>query len=236
MAQVNPTYVNATSAPDPVILGALTRRYGSENVVWPIVLMKDNMTISYLYERTSKSAVNSRSDNRPISSSGVAQYYLHYLADPRVIVPSNPQLEPMISRRYGCSYEYVTGSQYVTVDIDYVWRKGGLWKGMEVTTFWSEFTTQARAEELVRTLNRRASWAGPEGAHALHSIVNAARDLAIDMHMVLINTIGKVGNSLKTDGNVYMVPLSHPQVDRLAERRTPSDGSFGPFGSFLDSL
>ena len=234
--QTSPKYADVTSVANPILSKTLTERYHRANVVWPIVLIQDNAIVSYLYERSKKNTINDSDDNRPQSSSGLGSHFIDYSSYPRLIVPTSSLLEPFVSPEFTCSYEYVVSSPYSTVDIDYAWNTGKRWKGIELTTFWMEFTNQNRAEDLISKLHRRPSWQGPEGPHGLRKIVEAAQDLELSLHMVCVNTLGKVSNQFKTDGNVYRFPLSPAQIDRLVQGAVPEKGVFSTFAEFLEWL
>jgi len=234
--QTDPKYSHVTSIANPVIVNALERKYGTENVIWPIVLIDGERIIGYLYERNDQNAVNAERDRRPISKAGLPSFFLDYTTMPRRIIPAASFLEPFMAPEYRCSYDYITNSPYSTVDLDYVWAQRSGWKGMELTTFWVEFVNRTRAEELIRKLHRRPSWQGPEGPHGLRKIVEASGDLGIDLFMACVNTVGRVSNQYKTDGNVYWFPLSHDQIDRLVARRLPADANFDSFSAFLQWL
>ena len=237
--QTNPKYSHVTSIANRVIVNALKRKYGRENVIWPIVLIKGKRTIGYLYERNDQNVVNTEQDRRPISKAELPSFLLDYTTMPRRIIPAASRLGPFMAPEYRCSYDYITdyitNSSYSTVDLDYVWMQQSGWKGMELTTFWVEFVNRTRAEQLIKKLHRRPSWQGPEGPHGLRKIVEASDDLGIDLFMVCVNTVGGVSNQYKTDGNVYWFPLSHDQIDRLVRGHLPTDANFDSFSAFLVS-
>ena len=235
-AQTSPKYAEVTSVANPIVLRTLTEKYHGTNVVWPIVLIQGNSIVSYLYERSKKNTINNSDDSRPRSSSGLGSHFIDYSSDPRRIIPMNALLKPFVSPEFTCSYDYVVNSPYSTVDIDYAWKKENQWKGIELTTFWMEFTSQNRAEDLISKLHRRPSWQGPEGPHGLRKIVEAAQDLGISLHMVCVNTVEKVSNQFRTDGNVYRFPLSPAQIDRLVKGAVPEKGVFSTFAEFLEWL
>lgn len=234
--QTKPKYPHVTSIANPVIVHALERKYGTKNVIWPIVLIEGEQIIGYLYERNDRNPVNAEQDCRPISKANLPSYFLDYTTMPRRIIPAPQFLKPFMKPEYRCSYDYITNSPYSTVDLDYVWLPGSEWKGLELTTFWVEFKNRKTAEELIKKLHKRPSWQGPKGAHGLHKIVEASGDLGIDLFMACVNTVGKVSNQFKTDGNVYWFPLSHDQIDRLKAGCLPVGASFDSFSAFLQWL
>ncbi len=99
-----------------------------------------------------------------------------------------------------------------------------------------DFFNYSRASELVSKMNRRPSWQGPNGAHALHKIVDSASDLGIDYYLVCVNTVSKVGSDLKTSGNVYFFQLDHDQIKLLTDGKPPKNAEFCSFNEFLDWL
>jgi len=239
--QNSPRYPHVTSAASSIIVNTLKSKYGAGNVVWPIVLIRDEKIIGYLYERNDRNTVNAERDRRPKSKAGRPSFFVDYTTTPRRVIPPASFLEPFIAPEYQSSYDYVTNSNspYSTVDLDYVWWvQGSGWKGLELTTFSSKFYSRARAEELIRQLHKkRPTWQGPEGPRALRKIVEASDDLGIDLFFVCVNTVGKgVSNRYKTDGNVYWFPLTHDQIDRLVRGDLPVDANFDSFSAFLQWL
>jgi len=235
-AQTVPTYGIATGKSEEPIVKELVIKYGLENIVWPIILSQDNSTKTYLYERNSKNRINNRDDVRPKSESHIPDTFIDYESTPRVIEPWRSELEHAIDECYSCSYDYIISSPYSTVDLDYVWTTSSGWKGFELTTFYVEFINKDRAANLVSKINRRPSWQGPNGAHALYKIVDSSEDLSIDYYMVCVNTISKVGSSIRTDGNVFYFPLTRTQIDRLSSGQPPIDAEFCSFDDFLEWL
>lgn len=85
-------------------------------------------------------------------------------------------------------------------------------------------------------MNRRPSWSGPNGAHALLKVAAAAQDLNIEYYMVFANTIGKVGSALKTNGNVLYFPLTVDAVNFLSRGQVPPNAIFCSFQNFMNQL
>ena len=235
-AQTVPTYSIATGKPEEPIVRELIDKYGYDNISWPIILNSDNKTIAYLYERNEKNKINSEYDNRPSSSSGLPTFFLDYTSHPRQIAPRADFLINFVDEKFSCSYDYIINSPFSTVDLDYVWNFEGGFKGFELTTFWMDFYSHSRAAELVSKMCRRPSWQGPNGAHALHKIVDCAADLGIDYYLVCVNTVSKVGSNIKTSGNVFFFRLNHEQIDRLSRGLPPQYYQFCNFSQFLDWL
>lgn len=235
-AQTVPTYGIATGKSEEPIVKELVLKYKLENIVWPIVLSQDSHTKTYLYERNSKNRINDIDDVRPVSKSGIPDTFLNYESKPRIISPHRDELEHLIDECHSCSYDYIINSPYSTVDLDYVWNTEEGWKGFELTTFYVEFNTKDRAANLVSKINRRPSWQGPNGAHALYKVVEASEDLSIDYYMVCVNTVSKVGSNIRTNGNVFFFPLTRSQIDRLSSGRPPADAEFCSFDNFLEWL
>lgn len=236
-AQAKPHYLEATKTSDPIIVKELCERYGYNNVIWPIVLSKNETTICYYYERNFDRLINSKDDNRPSSSEHRDCFYIDFTVNPRLIFPRNELFVPFIDAKYKCSYDYIIDSPYSSVDLDYAWkRKNDKWVGMELTTFYLNFINQSKAEDLIMKFNRRPSWQGKAGAHALRRIVAAAEDLGIEYYLVCVNTVSKVGSEIKTNGNVYFFRLNNKQIDKLVEGEIPKNAVFCSFGDFLEWL
>lgn len=240
MSQAKPTYEYAVGKSEKPIVDELIKKYGFFNVTWPIVLIKDNMTYAYLYERNSKNRLNRLMDSRPGSKSHLLSYYLRFDKSPRYYIPKADFLKPFIQDEYNCSYDYIlkaTQSPFSTVDLDYVWYNGSSYKGFELTTFHMDFSSHKRALELIAQIGKRPSWKGIEGPKAFHKIVDSAEDLGVDYYIVCANTVDKkIGSNLKTDGNVCFFPFTHEQVDLLQKCKAPINSRFMTFQEFLNWL
>lgn len=194
MAQTNPTYGLATGKSEKPIIDELVRKYGASNVTWPIVLIENNRTVAYLYEINSKNMINLEMDSRPGSRARLLSYYLNYTKTPRESLPHEKVFDEFLAPQYTCSYDYIVNSPFSTVDLDYVWYNGSNYKGFELTTFYVDFTSHAKALDLISKMNRRPSWQGADGAHAFHKIVDSAIDLGVDYYLVCANTVSNVGS------------------------------------------
>ncbi len=239
MAQATPSYGFATGKPEKPVVDALVNKYGHQSVVWPIALSDNTSTLAYIFERNRNNLINSQGDTRPKSTSGVSEYYLDYTAQPRLIVPNAQFLSNFILPQFNDSYSYIlspSNAGFSTVDLDYVWYNGNVFRGFELTTYWVDFSSEAEAKRLVSTMNRRPSWSGPNGAHALQKIAAAAQDLNIEYHMVFANTVGKVGSALKTNGNVLYFPLTANAVNLLSKGQVPPNAIFCSFQNFINQL
>lgn len=236
MAQTNPTYELATGKPEKPIINELIRKYGASNVSWPIVLIQNDRTVAYLYEKNKKNTINLEMNSRPGSRSHLLSYYLNYTKTPRESLPYKKVFEDFLAPQYSCSYDYVINSPFSTVDLDYVWYNGSNFKGFELTTFYVNFSSHEKALDLISKMNRRPSWQGEEGAHAFHKIVDSAVDLGVDYYLVCANTVSKVGSDLKTDGNVCLFQLTHEQVDLIERGKAPENSIFMSFSNFLNWL
>lgn len=236
MAQTSPSYSNATSKSEKPIIDALIKKYGFSNVTWPIVLIENDRTIAYLYEKNSKNNINLEMDSRPGSKAHLFSYYLNYMKIPRESLPQEPFLQQFLKPEYSCSYDYIVNSPFSTVDLDYVWYNGSNYKGFELTTFWVDFSSHAKALDLISKMNRRPSWQGPNGAHAFHRIVDSASDLGVDYYLVCANTVSRVGSDLKTNGNVCVFQLTHRQVELIQNGYPPENSKFMTFTDFLKWL
>lgn len=233
-AQAKPTYGYMTSVPNQTIKNHLITKYGLNNTIWPIVLIKDDNINAYIYEKSSFNDINSEDDRRPSSNSGKSSYFIDYTSNPRKIIPSNPMFNNFIDPKFSCSYEYMIDSpDYSTVDIDYVWNNNKRWIGIETTTFYMEFHSKTRAEELIGYMHRRQSWQGPAGPHGMEKIVQACNDLNVELYLVCVNVISKGSTIFKEDGNVYWFKLTNDQIKRLFDGKKPIDGKFDNFQNFL---
>jgi len=239
MAQATPSYGLATGKPEKPIVDALIDKYGHQSVVWPIALSDTTSTLAYIFERNSNNLINSEDDTRPKSNSGVGEFYLDYTARPRLVIPDDPFFSKFIEPQFNNSYDYILSpicGGYSTVDLDYVWHNGKIFRGFELTTYWMNFSSEAEAKRLVSTMCRRPSWGGPKGAHALHKVAAAAQDLNIEYHMVFANTLGKVGSDLKTNGNVLYFPLTAAAVNLLSKGQVPDNAIFCSFHTFINQI
>lgn len=235
-AQATPTYTTATGKPEEPIVKELVNKYGLSNVTWPIVLSQGESTIAYMYENNKKNDINSESDFRPESKLRIPSFFIDYTSEPRRVLPNTDFFTDFIDSIYTCSYDYILSSPYETVDLDYVWYTDKIFKGFELTTFYVNFDTHDLARNLISKMNRRPSWQGPNGAHALRKIIDSAYDLGIDYYLVCVNTISKVGSDIKTNGNVCLFRLSHEQINRLERGLPPTDTEFLSFDKFLEWL
>ena len=236
MSQTVPTYPYATGKAEKPIVDALVAKYGANALTWPIVLSQTatGATQAYLYERNATSQINAQGDVRPQSTSGLLEYFLDYTSMPRLITPAASFLQPFVASQFSSSCEYILQQQiHSTVDLDYVWHSGNGFKGFELTTFWVEFTTEAEAKRVVSMMYRRPSWRGPNGAHAMHKIADAAADLNVDYYLVCANTVGRVGSSLNTNSNVLLLPMTHASINALSNGQVPANAAFCTFQQFL---
>lgn len=237
MAQTNPTYSIATGKPEKPIVDALINKYGETSISWPIILNNDIKTIAYYYEKNNQNKINTQEDIRPKSKKNIPSFFIDYTLETRIICPYDKFFKPFVEEQHSCSYDYIpTSKYYSTIDLDYVWFTGENFFGFELTTFWVPFTNKAKAEDLISKINRRPSWKGANGAHALRKIVDSAEDLNIEYYMVCVNTVSKVGSAINTDGNVYFFRLDHKQIDRLEEGAAPLNAVFCTFQEFIDWL
>jgi len=215
----------------------LIERYGFENVVWPIVIIENNKRLFYAYEINQLFDLNHESDNRPISSEGLADIFIDYASNPSRIVPSSEMLLPFIKKDFNCSYDFIlTTDKYASVDIDYVWKTSVNWKGLELTTVWVPLKNEVESERLVKMFNRRPSWQGVNGPHGLRKLIDACADLKIDYYLAVVNSINKVSNDLRIEGNAYWFPLTHENVSRIIANEAPNNALFGTFNELIEWL
>ncbi len=237
--QLQPTYKNSINKIEKPIVEKLKSKYGNSKVLNIIVLSEENITKFYVYERNNINTINNYNDKRPYSIKKIQNVYLDYKSDPRLVLPNLEKFTPLIKTKYSSLSDYMLSSdnkKYITVDLDYVWYTGKSWKGFELTTFYVSFRNKSHAESLVSKMNRRPSWQGKSGAHAMRKILNSAKDLSINYFMVCINTLGRVGSRIKEDGNVYYFPLTDFNISTLESGKPPSNAIFSTYKEFLDFL
>lgn len=232
--QMNPNYPYMTSGVNNIFTEPLIDRYGLNNVVWPIVLIKENSIHSYLYEVNTECNINSPADNRPASQASLINFYVDYTKDPRKIIPPSQELVELIAEKYNTSYEAVINSDnFNSVDLDYAWKADENWKAMEFTTLWMPLQNKQEAERLVKMFVRRPSWKGPNGPHGIRTLINASTDLNLDYWMVCANSKKGVSNELVTDGNAFWFPLNHNNIDRILRGIAPANSEFGTFEELI---
>jgi hypothetical protein len=227
------------SCANPVIQSYLRNTYGTKKLCWAIVWLKDNDIAFYTFELNKYCDTNSLTGKRPTGTTKNT-YFVSYVDDPRFTSPQEPLLLPSLDKDYNCSYEYITKSgqtDYVTVDLDYVWKRNGGWHALELTTWYVPFSDQEEAERLISTMNRRPSWNSPHGAAALLKQIEAVEDLRVAKYIMgCVNTKKGVSNDIKVNGNAYWFELTPNQVARLGKGTHPDNGHFGTFHEFLQSL
>lgn len=236
MVQTTPSYPFMTSKTNKTISDRLVKKYGYNNVVWPIAWCPENKVIWYTYERLEICAVNHKDDNRPTSNKDVKNYFLDYTTNPRQIIPDNSNLKDAIDVKYSCSYDYVVNSPYSTIDINYAWYKTDHWRGIDITTFWKEFKDRNIVEDLIIKMNRRPSWKGTKGTHGILKQIDVCDDLNIDYYMVGVNTIGGVSNDFKEDGNIFRFKLTRNAINNIICNRLPDNLIVESFSDFLNWL
>jgi hypothetical protein len=237
MAQMAPNYPFMTSQVNDIFVKPLIGKYGFANVVWPIAIIKEEKIASYIYELSDICKINDNKDSRPTSKSGIGNYFVDYANSPRSISPAIKGLEPLIEEKYSCSYEFVLQSNvYSSVDIDYAWFNKDNWKAVELTTVFMPLTSQKEAERLVGMFNRRPSWKGQNGPHAIRKLIDASNDLNLDYYMVVVNSEKGVSNQLVTTGNAFWFKLNHANIDRILAGQAPNESTFGSFNDLINWL
>ena len=233
MPQMTPNYPYMTSSVNEVFIKPLVDKYGSKNVIWPIVLIKDDRINKYLYEINNINNINGINDNRPESSISIPSYLIDYSSVPRRILPDDGILNNLIDKTYSCSYEYITQVEgYFSVDLDYVWYLKR-WKGIELTTLWMPLKNKYEAERLIKMFSRRPSWNGPNGPHGIRKQIAAANDLKIDYWMVCVNSEKGVSNSIVISGNAFWFKLTNENINRILNKEAPVNSIFGTFDELL---
>ncbi|WP_370032443.1 hypothetical protein [Flavobacterium sp. 28YEA47A] len=227
-----------TSSVNELFISPLVKKYGEENVVWPIVLIKNKTSNSYLYEKSEHCSINSPDDNRPTSASGKKSIFLDYsVKENRHIIPDTPELNVLTGKEFSCSYDCILNNEeIVSVDIDYVWNTGDKWKAIELTTLWMPLKSEEEAIRLVKMFTRRPSWNGPHGPHGIRTLIDASNDLGLEYWMICVNSEKGVSNNLVVDGNACGFPLTHDNIDRILRQNTPEDFRFGSFNKLIEWL
>lgn len=237
MPQTIPSYGHMTSSVSKLITEPLINKYGSLSVVCPIVIIKNGEIAFYIYEATKFSMVNQINSNRPKSAAKIVNYFNDYTVTPRIIFPPVEFLKEFISPPFSCNYEFILQQdQYNSVDIDYVWFNGTIWKGIELTTLYVPLKDKAEAERLVKMFVRRPSWQGINGPRAIYKLIDAAGDLGIEYYFVLVNSDKGVSNSFVTSGNSYWFPLTRENIGIIFHGSAPLNGQFGTFVEMLNWL
>jgi hypothetical protein len=227
------------SGANPLVESYLIEKYGADNVCWIIIWLtaRDDEIKLYTTELNKSRATNTKNGNRPTGSS-LGLHFVSYI-EPRTILPPEPLLTPSIANAYDCSYDYILKSgqtDFVTLDIDYVWRRDGEWRGLELTTWYTAFTNKARAEQLISTMKTRPSWKGKHKSTALLKILEATKDLGLsDYMMCCVNTVGR-SNIIAPDAKAYWFAITPREIARLSNGRPPENGTLGTFKDFLGTL
>ena len=235
-------HADAAGQQPKFLVESLIAKYGTENLVSPIILGNrngDQPPICYIYERNYQNQVNNPHDNRPSSNSSVPSVFLDYTKKNRELTGSVPQeIRQLFEKRYKRSYDFILarGKELFTVDIDLMWQREGAWRALEFTTFEQPLFSEERAKQLVSTLHRRPTWGNEQGHVALNSIVEATRDLNATLRMVIVNSTKGVNRGYRVDGNAFWFPLSHQQIERLYVGEPPEEGIFGTVSQFLSAL
>lgn len=235
--QMFPNYQYMTSVGNKHIVQPLIDKYGFRNVIWPIVIIKDNAVELYIYEKNLAFDLNNENDNRPVSSTNLGSYFIDYTTDPRIILPPFTELDPFVSNTFKCSYDFIlTRSDYASVDIDYAWLTPNGWKAIEATTVWMPLSNKQEAERLVRMFTKRPSWQGSNGPHGIRKLISAVNDLSLNYYMVVVNSVNKVSNDIKTNGNAFWFRLTDLNIDRILSGYAPENSLFGTYNDFLEWL
>ena len=223
------------------MVNALQKKYGPENVVWPqVISVKDSGRVSaYAYEYSEEDKVNRVTDNWPPSQARVPSIFLDYTGnreEQRKRLPT--ALRQVLSDSCGNLHKFMVSANhpFTAVDIDVAWYNGTEWKGLEITGFYSLFKNRNRTEELVRKTKLRPSWQGTNGPIAMYKILEAGRDLNIDLQMLYMNTTGDNNKIYKVTENAYWFSLNEEQVMLLRDGRTPREGQFGKVQQFLSTI
>ncbi|OQC51695.1 MAG: hypothetical protein BWX56_00854 [Euryarchaeota archaeon ADurb.Bin023] len=235
-----PTYYYKTIVSNPAIYGPLSKKYGINNIYWPIVWSDSTQIKMYTYEINDLCKTNSHLSNSlkfPVSNLRIGSHLVDYTAFPRTITPSNSLLIPSINSVYDCSLDYSTTKicKYYTCDIDYMWDKDNQRRSLELTTFDVPFKNIKIALKVVSQINKRDTWKW--GPHAMLRQVEASNDLGCDKYtLACVNTIEKGSNTIDTSGNALWFDLDTDIVKLLYAGELPSNLNFGKFSDLLKSL
>ena len=234
---MNPKYPLMTSSVNRVISNPIIEKYGFENIIWPIVVIKDNKIHSYLYEKSDFCNINSIDDNRPSSISFKKTFFIDYTKQELKIYPKSNDLLEFVAKGMKCSYDRdLSMTSYNTADLDYVWKVNNKWKAIEFTTLWMPLFSKAESERLVGLFNRRPSWKGSNGPHGMRKLIDAAHDLDIEYWMVCANSKKGVSNNIITSGNSFWFKLTHDNIDRILKGYPIVNSHFGSFTDLIDWL
>ena len=244
MQYQRPIYPNAIGKTPGFLLDRLLQRYGQENVVWTVVIGRQggvNETVAYLFERNATNQVNRPDDNRPVSRSGIPNVFLDYTASERQLSANAPrELEQLLDREFRSSLEFINkggGRYYFTVDIDVLWRTDKGWRSLEITTFYSLFYSEQRAEFLSTEIHKRTTWKGPAGPIGMRRTVQATEDLGATKYLLMLNSTGGPNHPNQgylSNGNAYWFPLTQDQITRIVRRQVPIGGQFGTVSQLLE--
>ncbi|MDH5733882.1 MAG: hypothetical protein OEY88_08900 [Candidatus Bathyarchaeota archaeon] len=243
MTQPEPKYPTMTIGAHPEIHNHLRKKYGVENVCWPILVYDlDTKDVDYLIiEVNAKNNVNREIREPLLGPAPFPEYKLDYTISPRhkMPIPLSHKIPwkgstDILSAKYNSSYEFVTqhGGIY-TIDVDYVWKKpNGELFGLETSTFYMDMRTEKYAEYLVQKfIETRVS---RRGAHHLHVLARAASKIGIQMSLVFFNVLGH-SNIIKTDGYAYSIPLNITTAQEM-HSGVFVKGKYLTFSDWLNSL
>ncbi len=232
--QSKPSYPSQIGKIEPEVLKILELNYGLKNISNLICFFHKDLAdpIAYIIE---ENELNLGYKNLPQSRNGISFLEVCLSSSPKKINPILKNIPLDKIKKYNSWSGFILSddnTEFVSVDLDYIFKTKRGWKGFEFTTFYMPFKSKEVSERLISKMNRRPSWKGPGGAQALRKILNSSQDLKLDLFLVAANTIGRVGSEIDVDGNCYVFELSHQQIDNLESGKPPANGIFGKFKDF----
>ena len=232
--QTKPSYPSQIGKIEHEVLEILNKNYIKENIGNVICLFRKNVSdpIAYIIE---KNELNLNFRNFPQSKKRIPFLEINLSSSTKKIEPILGSIPLDKIKKYSSLSGFILSNEnteFISVDIDYIFKTNKDWKGFEFTTFYMPFKSKEVAEGLISKMNRRPSWRGPNGARALRNILTCAQDLKVDLFLVAANTVGRVGTKIDIDGNCYVFKLSDQQIVNLENGKPPINGSFGKFKDF----
>lgn len=244
--QPGPLYPHMTTFQSSDILNHLIDIYGITNICWPVIWYNSvNMDPLWLtFEVNAKNQSNANLRTIFFQQGSLPEYLINYLELNRQIVSFTGQtwLDPpgleIIGKKFSSTYDYIVNpdnTRFNTIDIDYVWNSGGnQYHGLEVTTFYVPMDSENRAKYLVgKFIEKRASVAR---AHQFRILARVAQLEHIRLNLVFVNVESKYSTKIRTDGNVFVIPLDSTTAEQLHKGEFPSKYQFLPWRTWISSL
>lgn len=232
--QTKPSYPSQIGKIEHEVLKILNKNYIKENIGNVICLFRKDVSdpIAYIIE---ENELNLNYKNFPQSAKRIPFLEINLSSSTKKIKPALGSIPLDKIKKYSSLSGFILSNEnteFISIDIDYIFKTNKGWKGFEFTTFYMPFKSKEVAERLISKMNRRPSWRGPNGARALRNILTCSQDLKVDLFLVAANTVGRVGSKIDIDGNCYVFKLSDQQIDNLENGKPPINGNFGKFKDF----